>query len=87
MAVARKSSKVVAMSAAALAELSPAARVAHDILATRSDLAPSVDRIMNAELSDNQRLTAITKFSESITAIDDPFRDPRYAIAHCGLAD
>jgi hypothetical protein len=87
MAVARRTPKVVPMTAAALAEMSPSARVAHEIITARSDLAPSVNKIMDADLSDSQRLTAITKFSASISAIDDPFRDPRYAIAHCGADD
>jgi hypothetical protein len=74
------------MSAEALAQMSPSARVAHEIITARSDLAPSVNKIMNAELTDEQRLTAITRFNESLSALDDPFRDPRYAIANCGAS-
>jgi hypothetical protein len=74
------------MSAEALSQMEPSARIAHEIVTARSDLAPSVNKIMNAELTDEQRLTAISRFSDSLADLDDPFRDPRYAIANCGAS-
>jgi hypothetical protein len=51
------------------------------------DLTPSVERIMQAELSETQRHRAITSFRESLAGNGDPNRDPSYAIAHCGNPD
>jgi len=58
-----------------------ATRIAFEIIAERSDLLPSVDRIMNADLDDDAVLRAITLFRNSLREPGDPHRDPRVAIA------
>lgn len=63
-------------------DLPEADQIAHAIALERADLAPSVDRIMSAELTEEQQLTALTAFRDSLTEIDDPNRDPRVAIAN-----
>jgi hypothetical protein len=55
--------------------------VADTILARYSDLAPSVRRIMDAELGEAGRLHAITLFQNSLGVLDDPMRNPANAIA------
>ena len=55
-------------------------QIAHDVVINRRDLAPSVERIMDAELSDDQRNLAMTMFRDSLTQDGDPNRDPRVAI-------
>ncbi len=67
-------------------DMSPSQRVARDILVDFSDLQPSVNRIMEADIDEEQRLRAIEQFRNALGATDDPNRDPRYAIAHCGPA-
>ena len=62
-------------------ELGPAERVAYDILATRRDLFPSIERIMNAGLTEDGTLKAIGLFRDSLGNIGDVHRDPRVAIA------
>jgi hypothetical protein len=62
-------------------ELSPANRIAYEIVAERRDLVPSVERIMNAGLDQDATVRALSLFRESLTAIGDPHRDPRVAIA------
>ncbi|MFZ4718278.1 MAG: hypothetical protein ACOYMR_02570 [Ilumatobacteraceae bacterium] len=57
-------------------------QLAHDIVTERSDLTPSVERIMSAELSDEQRHQALEAFAASLAVLDDPNRDPRVAIAN-----
>lgn len=47
----------------------------------RPDLLPSVRRILEADLSDAQRLTALELFQASLSDPADPNRDPRVAIA------
>ena len=66
-------------------ELAPADRIAHDIVASRRDLLPSVNRIMNAGLGD-ATIDAITLFRDALTHLDDPNRDPAVAIATCTTA-
>ena len=66
---------------------SPSATLAREILADYSDLTPSVMRIVSADLSEGQRQRALEQFRNSLGAIDDPNRDPRYAIANCGPAE
>ncbi len=61
-------------------ELDPSEQVAHRIVQKFGDLAPSVDRIMAAELTSAQRLEAINLFNASLGTPDDPHRDPRAAI-------
>ena len=79
--------KAAANKARALEDMTPSERVAHDILQQYSDLAPSVERIMQAELSETQRHRAITSFQASLGGVGDPNRDPRYTIANCGSPD
>lgn len=62
-------------------ELDPSRQVAHQIVELHRDLAPSVDRIMSADLTEPQRHRAIGLFQTSLVASDDPHRDPRNAIA------
>jgi fatty-acid desaturase len=64
-------------------DLGPADRIAHDILAGRRDLFPSVERIMTAGLGDDGTLRAIGLFRDSLTTPGDVNRDPRVAIATC----
>lgn len=62
-------------------ELSPANRVAHEILEVRGDLLPSVDRIMSAGLVEDEAVQALSLFRDALTTPGDPNRDPRVAIA------
>jgi hypothetical protein len=55
--------------------------VADAIVARYTDLAPSVNRIMQAGLSEPGRLHAITVFERSLGVPDDPMRNPLNAIA------
>jgi hypothetical protein len=64
-------------------DLGPAERIAHDILAKRRDLLPSVDRIMTAGLDADGTLRAIGLFRDSLANPGDVHRDPRVAIARC----
>ena len=64
-------------------DLGPANRLAYDIIAERRDLLPSVERIMNAGLGEDATLRAMTLFQASLSAVDDPNRDPRVAIEQC----
>lgn len=68
-------------------DLSPGELMADEIVTASSDLAPSVRRIMQAELDEDQKLRALTRFRNSLNQIGDPHRDPRYAIAHCDDPD
>jgi hypothetical protein len=61
-------------------ELEPSEQIAHTIVTQFRDLSPSVERVMNAELSPAQRLEAISLFQTSLDYLDDPNRDPRQAI-------
>ena len=62
-------------------DLSPANRIAYEIVAERRDLVPSIERIMNAGLDQDATVGALRLFRESLTSIGDPHRDPRVAIA------
>ena len=62
-------------------ELPPTEQIAHQLVSERRDLAPSVERIMDAELGDDQRNLALTLFRDSLMNDNDPNRDPRVAIA------
>jgi hypothetical protein len=62
-------------------DLSPAYRVANEIVTTRSDLLPSVDRIMGAGLNALNEEQALTLFRDSLGRPGDPHRDPSIAIA------
>lgn len=63
-------------------ELAPTEQLAHQLVSDFGDLAPSVSRIMDAELDDDQRLWALEAFRDSLGDIGDPNRDPRVAIAN-----
>lgn len=65
-----------------LEELTPSEQLAHQIVSDFGDLAPSVVRIMEADLSDDDRERAMTAFSDSLGNPGDPNRDPRVAIAN-----
>jgi hypothetical protein len=62
-------------------DLGPANRIAFDIVADRRDLLPSVERIMNAGLAEDDTVQAITMFRDALETAGDPNRDPRVAIA------
>jgi hypothetical protein len=64
-------------------DLSPVERMAHAIITERSDLFPSVERIMTAPLNPDGRLQALTLFRESLHNPGDTNRDPRVAISRC----
>lgn len=61
-------------------DLAPAQRLAHDIVAERRDLLPSVERIINAELGD-ATLDALSLFQNALATPGDPCRDPAVAVA------
>jgi hypothetical protein len=63
-------------------ELAPIDQLAHQIVVDFKDLTPSVARIMDAELDDDQRLGALTAFRNSLDNAGDPNRDPRVAITN-----
>jgi hypothetical protein len=71
------------LSSASPDDLGPADRIAHDILAGRRDLLPSVQRIMTAGLGADATLQAIGLFRDSLGNPGDVHRDPRVAIARC----
>jgi hypothetical protein len=62
-------------------ELDEVERLAHGIVTDRSDLLPSVERIMSAPLGADDRLRALTLFHEALNTPGDPNRDPRVAIS------
>ncbi len=64
-----------------LEELDEDRQIAHQIVIDRGDLASSVNRVMDSELSDAGRLQAITAFSNALSDPGDPNRDPRVCIA------
>jgi hypothetical protein len=63
-------------------ELTTTEQLAHGVVIQYRDLAPSIERIMDAELTEDQREHALLAFRDSLTAVDDPNRDPRVAIAN-----
>lgn len=68
------------LTAATADELNPANRIAHDIVAERRDLLPSVERIMNAGLDEETTVAALDLFRVALETTGDPHRDPRAAI-------
>jgi hypothetical protein len=62
-------------------DLSHAFRVAHDIVSSRLDLMPSVDRILAAGLDESDQERALTLFRDSLGCPGDPHRDPAIAIS------
>jgi hypothetical protein len=87
MPVSSKKSKAAAAKKLAFDELSPSEQIGHEIMTARADLAPSVQRILAAELTEGQRHRAISSFRAALDVVGDPHRDPRYAIANCGPAE
>lgn len=65
-------------------ELAPHERLAHELVSEFADLSPSVEKIMDAEISDEGRVEALELFRRSLDAADDPNRDPRVAIVAAG---
>ena len=63
-------------------ELAPNELLAHEVVSRYGDLSPSVVRIMEADLDENQRNWALTAFRDSLVSIGDPNRDPRVAITN-----
>jgi hypothetical protein len=63
-------------------DLDAAEQAAHDILAERRDLLPSVQRIMTADLGTEATVTALGLFQHALTHPGDTHRDPRVAIAN-----
>jgi len=61
--------------------LGPTEQLAHEMLATRPDLQPSLARIMSATRDDDSRHRALTLFNAALANPSDPNRDPRNAIA------
>ncbi len=82
MAAKKKTTTVWYDGSVPLEELPASEQVAHDIVLEFGDLAPSVTRIMEAELDDEQLLTAMVAFRDSLVDPSDPNRDPRVAIAN-----
>jgi hypothetical protein len=62
-------------------DLGAANRIAYEIVATRRDVLPSVERIMNAGLDEDANVRALRLFQVALGGIGDPHRDPAIAIA------
>jgi len=58
----------------------PSEVIAHEVVTRYNDLAPSVRRIMEADLDEAGRLHAISLFRDSLGAANDPMRNPQNAI-------
>jgi hypothetical protein len=82
MAKAKKVSSRWSEGAADIDDLPARERLAHEIVSAYGDLLPSVVRIMEADLTDDQGVAALTAFRASIGVAGDPNRDPRVAIAN-----
>ncbi len=65
-------------------DLAPTERMAHELVSEFADLAPSVETIMEAEISDDGRIEALELFRTSLGGIGDPNRNPRVAIETAG---
>lgn len=65
-------------------DLEPAERAAHDLVTEYADLTPSVEKIMDADISDEGRVEALELFRASLETLGDPNRDPRVAITAAG---
>lgn len=61
--------------------LSPANRLAYDIVSDRRDVLPSVEHIMNAGLTETETAEALTLFHAALGSVTDPNRNPRTAVA------
>lgn len=82
MAKAKKVNSRWSEGSADVDDLPPRERLAHDIVSAHGDLLPSVERIMDAELTEDQGVAALSAFRDSIGVAGDPNRDPRVAIAN-----
>lgn len=82
MAKAKKTGSRWSEGSADLDDLPPRERLAHEIVSAYGDLLPSVERIMDAELTEEQGLVALRAFRDSIGTAGDPNRDPRVSIAN-----
>jgi len=81
----KRSSKKTAV---VLPENRTESEILRDAILTRyNDLAPSLNRIMDAGLSEAGRLHAITLFQESLGVTGDPMRNPLNAIEAGRLKD
>lgn len=87
MTTAKPTKKTSKSKAAQQEPRTPNEEMAYEITSTFGDLKPSVQRILDAELSETQRHRALLAFRGSLNQIGDPNRDPRYAIANCGADD
>lgn len=67
-------------------ELSDDERLAHELVTEFADLAPSVEKIMDADFDGDGdgRAQALELFRASLDELGDPNRDPRVAIEHAG---
>ncbi|WP_420450933.1 hypothetical protein [Ilumatobacter sp.] len=65
-------------------DLSASEQLAHEIVTTRGDLEPSVQRIMSAELDEDGRTNALGAFQASLDSPGDPNRNPQVAIDNAG---
>ncbi|MCU1359492.1 MAG: hypothetical protein JWN99_781 [Ilumatobacteraceae bacterium] len=65
----------------------PSEAAAHALIRQFGDLEPSVNRIMNADLSEDARLHAVGLFQASLGVPGDPNRMPLNAIEAARLAD
>jgi hypothetical protein len=63
------------------ADMSGSQQLAHDIISQFVDLTPSVNRIVEAPLSEAGRLHALTLFRDSLSSPGDPMRHPARALA------
>ena len=70
-------------SAGSPSQLGGADQLAHAIMAERSDLLPSLERIMTAPLDSAGRLRALELFQAALRDPSDACRDPRVAIERC----
>ena len=81
----KRSSKKTAV---VLPENRTESEILRDTILTRyNDLAPSLNRIMDAGLSEAGRLHAITLFQESLGVTGDPMRNPLNTIEAGRLED
>ena len=62
-------------------EDTPLKQLAADLRAVRAELAPSLDRITNSSLSEDDKLGAMRLFASALDDPWNPFRDPAKAIA------
>lgn len=87
MATSKSAAAKKAQSAALPENHTGSQAVAHAIVTKSIHLAPSVNRIMEADLSESGRLQAITLFRDSLDAPGDPNRHPAKAIENARLLD